>query len=390
MRVLIAAALVPALFFPGAVSQAQTAPYDINVVLPLTGNGSFIGQTQAAALKVVEKHINATGGINGRPVRFVETDNQSNPQVDVQLTAELIAKHVPVVIDGGPATDCNAAAPFYAHGPLMYCLSPAFYPEKGGYAFAGGVTSRDGLRAIVNYLRGKGLTRIGILTLTDVAGQEADQALRDLLALPANRAFNVVGWERYGPRDLSVTAQLAKIKAGDPQALIGWATGTPVATIFRGLIEAGWDIPFMGSNANQQAGSLAQYASILPPNYYMFSLPWAGYSRMKDGPLKTATGAYLDALHDDGLQPDGGNAMVWDSLTIVTSALRKFGPQATADQLKGYIAGLRNFAGAGGAFDFTSGNQRGLGPENCIVVRWDRATNAWIPVSGPDGSTLRS
>jgi hypothetical protein len=70
--------------------------------------------------------------------------------------------------------------------------------------------------------------------------------------------------------------------------------------------------------------------------------------------------------------------------------LRKIGTQATADQLKGYISGLHNFDGAAGSFNFTSGNQRGLGPENCIVVRWDRATDAWIPVSGPDGSTLRS
>jgi branched-chain amino acid transport system substrate-binding protein len=390
LRVLGVAALAVAMCCPSTAARAQNEPYDVNVILPLTGVGAFIGQTQAAAFKVVEKRINATGGIDGRPVRFVEADNQSDPQVDVQLTGALIAKHVPVIVDGGPATDCNAAAPLYARGPLMYCLSPAFYPEKDGYAFAGGVTSRDGLRAIVNYLRGKGWTRIAILTLTDVAGQEADQALHDLLALPVNRAFNVVGWEHYAPRDLSVTTQLAKLRAGNPQALIGWATGTPVGTMFHGLVDAAWDVPFMGSNANQQAGSLVQLASVLPRDYYMFSLPWAAYSRMKDGVLKAATGAYLDALHDGGLQPDGGNAMVWDSMMIVTSALRKLGTQATADQLKGYISGLHNFDGAGGSFNFTSGNQRGLGPENCIVVRWDRATGAWIPVSGPDGSTLPS
>lgn len=390
MRPLLIAVLLVALCFPAAAVRAQSEPFEINAILPLTGPGSFIGQTQAGALKLVEKRINAGGGVNGRPVHFVEYDSQSSPQVDLQLTSDLIAKHVAIVIDGGPATVCHAAAPLYVNGPVMYCLSPAFYPEKDSYAFASGATSADGLRAIVNFLHAKAWTRIGILTLTDVAGQEADRALRDLLAEPANRGFDVVGWEHYAPGDLNVAAQLAKLKNGNPQALIGWATGTPVATIFRGLVDAGWDVPLMGSNANQQAAQVVQYASILPRDYYMFSLTWAAYSRMKNGPLKSAAGAYLSALHDNGLQPDGGSVMVWDTASIIIDALRKFGTQATAVQLKGYISGLHNFAGASGMFNFSSGNQRGLGPEDCIVVRWDRATSTWIPVSGADGSTLQS
>jgi len=48
-------------------SPAQTEPYEINAILPLTGSGAFLGQAFIQALKLVEKQTNATGGIHGRP-----------------------------------------------------------------------------------------------------------------------------------------------------------------------------------------------------------------------------------------------------------------------------------------------------------------------------------
>jgi hypothetical protein len=124
-------------------SPAQTEPYEINAILPLTGSAAFLGQAFLQALKLVEKQTNATGGIHGRPVRFVISDDESSPQTDVQLLAPLIAKHVPVVIDGGPVAMCRAAMPLVANGPVLYCLSPALYPPSGGFAFSTSGSSED-------------------------------------------------------------------------------------------------------------------------------------------------------------------------------------------------------------------------------------------------------
>lgn len=79
-------------------------PYDINVTLPLTGYGAFLGNAQAQTLSVVERYVNDTGGIRGRPLHFVEVDSQSNPTIDLQITAGILAKHPAAVIEGGPAT----------------------------------------------------------------------------------------------------------------------------------------------------------------------------------------------------------------------------------------------------------------------------------------------
>ena len=54
-------------------------PYEINVILPLTGSIAFVGTTQLQAIKGVEAYINKTGGIGGRPVSFVIQDDQGDP-----------------------------------------------------------------------------------------------------------------------------------------------------------------------------------------------------------------------------------------------------------------------------------------------------------------------
>jgi branched-chain amino acid transport system substrate-binding protein len=65
----------------------------IPVVLPLTGNAAFVGREQRQMLQLVEKSTNASGGIRGRPVRFIYYDDETVPQVSVQLASEILAQH---------------------------------------------------------------------------------------------------------------------------------------------------------------------------------------------------------------------------------------------------------------------------------------------------------
>jgi hypothetical protein len=81
---------------------AQPQPYEINAIVSLTGPAAFIGVSIAKTLGLVEAAANRHGGINGRPVKFVLADDQSSPQVTVQLLTrehELRAtRPVPVVL----------------------------------------------------------------------------------------------------------------------------------------------------------------------------------------------------------------------------------------------------------------------------------------------------
>lgn len=364
-------------------------PYEINVILPLSGYGAFLGRGQAETLAVVEKYVNETGGIRGRPLHFVSVDSQSSPQVDIQLTQTILAKHPSLVIEGGPATVCHAVATFYEKGPVMWCLSPAFFPARGGYAFSSGVESAVGMEVTLRYLRTRGFKRLGIITLTDIAGQEADAALKRLLADPANAGLRVVAWEHLGSSDVGVDAQMAKIKQGDPEVVIGWATGAPTGTMLRGFKNTGMSVPFVVSNANQTPVQMQQYKEILPHEYLMYSLRWPSYQSLRPGPLKSAMTPYFRYMSAAGLTPDGGAPLAWDSALLLVRALRTLGTDAGATQIRDYLLNLHDYYGPSGAFDFRLGNQRGLASNDLVMVRWNAVASSWQVVSEPAGKAIK-
>jgi len=86
-------AAVPLALGAAASSPARAAdPYQINVVLPLSGSGAFLGEGEKKALELAEKSVNDGGGIKGQPLQFIFQDDQSNPQVGVQLASGVVAK----------------------------------------------------------------------------------------------------------------------------------------------------------------------------------------------------------------------------------------------------------------------------------------------------------
>jgi len=70
---------------------------------------------------------------------------------------------------------------------------------------------------------------------------------------------------------------------------------------------------------------------------------------------------------------------------IVVNALRHFGPDATADQIRSYILGLHGWAGVEGIYDFSDREQRGVGSNAVFIAAWDPAKKDWMALSRPGG-----
>jgi branched-chain amino acid transport system substrate-binding protein len=371
----------------GLVAPARSAdPVEINVITPLTGGGAFLGSTQAKALEQLAAIENKNGGIKGRPIHFNFIDDQTNPQVTVQMANQLIAKKVPVVLGSSLSGMCRAILPlFQANGPVNYCLSPAIYPAKGSYGFTASVSTRDLLWATVRFFREKGWTKIAMLSTTDASGQDGDHDLADALTFPENKSVTLVASEHYNPGDVSATAQVSKIKAANPQALIIWAPGTPFGTGLHAVADVGLDVPIASTSANMVNAQLKGYAAFAP-KYLVF--PGLGYAiGMAQTPkVAAAQKVYVDAMNAAGLDNSVQRGLTWDAALIVINALRAAGPDASPEAIKNNIEGLKDFAGITGTYDFTDVNdpdrvQRGLNINDVVMMRWDSSKSAWTAVS---------
>jgi branched-chain amino acid transport system substrate-binding protein len=392
MRVKYLTALVAAnLAAAAAVLPARAAdPYKINVIIPMTGGGSFLGKGTKATLDVLQNAVNKDAGIDGQKLEFVYQDDQSSPQTAVQLTSAVVAEKPAVLIGSSLVAMCNAMAPLLRNGPFDYCLSPGAHPAAGSYQYSSSVDTHSLIEALVRYFRSQGYTKIALLTSTDASGQDAENGFDQVLKMPENAGVQVVERQRFNPTDVSVSAQIERIKSANPQAFIAWTTGAPIATVFKAVLQAGLDIPVGTTNGNQQFPQMEQYKDFLPKQLFFPTSLFPKHEGLYklDPRVEAEQQKFYAALGAGGVKPDNQSELTWDPANMIVGALRKLGTKATAAQVHDYIANQTDLAGINGIYNFKDVPQRGVTVANAVVTRWDAAAQNWIPVSLPSGAPL--
>jgi branched-chain amino acid transport system substrate-binding protein len=370
-----------------AATQAQTAaPLQIPVIISLTGGASFIGKSDQQSLQLIEALVNKRGGINHRQVHFQYLDDGSNAQNAVQLANQVIASRATVMLGPTLTQQCNAIAPLVqANGPADYCLSPGINPPANGYIWSASVSLKDAIAATVRYFRERGLTRLAILSSTDATGQEADRDWELSRSAPENRGVEFVAKEHFNLSDVSVSAQITRIKAANPQALLTWTVGPAFGTELHGISDAGLDIPIFGSNGVMVVEQLSAYKAFTPKELLFSAVLTFAQAGLGSGPVKDAQTVYFNAFKAAGLTPNFPNTLAWDPALIVLDAFRHLGDDATAPQIRNYINGLHGFAGIDGIYDFRAGDQHGIGENGVVMVRWNPANDTFTAVSKRSG-----
>lgn len=371
------------------LSTSAAEPFEINAILPVTGAGAFLGKEESDALGLIETIANKNGGIGGRPIKFVIQDDQSNPQVAVQLTNGVIAKKVAIVLGSSLVSNCNAMVPLLKESTAMYCFSPGIHPPDGSYAFSSNISTDDLMLGSARYLSLRGLKKIALIASTDATGQDAERGIEAAFGEKGPYGTTIVAHEHFNPTDLSVTAQMTRIKASGAQALMAWSTGTPAATLLRGVSDAGLTMPVITSEGNLTYAQMKAYASFMPKELLFPAPPVAALDQLAPGPVRTAVQQYVEAFKATGVRPDIGQCLAWDPAMIVIAAYRKLGTNATGEQIRNAIASMKGYVGVNGDYDFKAVPQRGIGVDAVVMVRWDPAKDTWVGVSKLGGAPLK-
>jgi branched-chain amino acid transport system substrate-binding protein len=375
--------LTVALVLGTAVPLPAADPYEINVILSSSGPAGLVGQSESATLTKLEARVNRDGGIGGRPIKFVFHDDTSNPQVAVQLTNSLITKNVPLILGPALGAMCAAVEPLVEKaGPLVYCFSNVVKPPPNSYMFSTMMTASDFVAVGLRFQRLSGRKRFALIATTDATGQDGERSADAYLARPEAAGMTLVAREHFGITDISVAAQLARVKAANPDFIMVWATGTPAGTALRGMKDLGLDtVPvFM---ANTTYAQMEQYASFLPQSLYCPVSAALAPEFVTDRATRAADQYLTQTIAG---KADAFDIAAWDPTLIVLEALRKLGTNATAAQLRSYIANLKGFTAASGHYDFTAIPQRGIGESEAYIVRWDPSRTVWVAVSKSGGA----
>lgn len=385
-----APALLAALLLAAGTPAQNATPFEIPVMLSLSGPAAYLGKEQKQSFVVLEKVVNDTGGIDGRPLRFAYSDDQSSPPVGLQIVNGLIAKGTTAFLGSSFAQVCAATMPLVdKNGPVDYCLSPGIHPAAGSYTFASSVSTRDIVSVMFRFLRERGWKNVAFIASTDQTGQDFERNFDLALAERANAGFNVVAREHFAPADLTVTAQLARIKAAAPQAVFAWSVGSPFGTLLRGMKEVGLDVPVLSSNGNMVFDQLAQYAQFIPKQLYFPGTTALVPGTIGSGPVRTEQTAFYRAFKAAGIaRPDNPNTTCWDAAVMIVNAYRKLGTNATAAAIRDYIRGQHGWVGVNGVYDYNDPEQRGLGGSALVIYRYSPAGATFTAMTRPGGGRL--
>lgn len=364
------------------------APVEINVILPLTGPGAFLGTQEQRAIAIAETVTNQRGGIRGRPVKFVYLDDQSSAPVTVQLANSLIAKKVPVILGSSISAMCLAIKPLVEkNGPVNYCFSPVVIGPPNSYVFSSSVAGFYQATTLLRYYREHGWLKIALITATDATGQDFEKELDRALALPENRAISIIDREHFAPTDITLSAQMARMKSANPQAVISYTTGSAFGTILNGYKESGMDLPILASGGNMIYAQMAQYKNVLPKTLlFAATRGVAPDPDLRAGPIKDAEDIYFKAFRAANVRPDFGSALAWDPTMLIIDGLRKLGPDTSAEALHNWIENLHGWAGIDALYDFRDGGQKGIAGNATLMYTWDAKTDSFIGVSRPGGA----
>ena len=359
---------------PTPRASAAGEPLEINAVLSMTGSGAFLGAKVAQTLSVAEQTVNAAGGFAGRPIKFVIADDASSPANAVQLTTALIGKHIPVMIGPVIVATCAAVLPLVDKGgPQTYCMATPVQAPNGSYMTTQGASASGYPAKALRYFRSRGVHKIALITATDASGQSYEHDFNDVMATADWHGFELVAREHFANADISMAAQIARIKAAAPDAILSFSVGPSFGTLLRTLYDAGLSVPVVSSAANLNATQLEPLRQIAPPEVLFIANAGAVPLPSAKGAWKTALTRFQKAFADANVHPELLNTIAWDAAMLTVAGLQKFGPNATAQQIRDNLLHTRGWTGMYGSYDFTAFPQRGLGPDSLVVYRWDAA-----------------
>lgn len=89
-RSLLATAAVAATLPRLARAQVQAGPIRLAALVPLTGAGASYGPSMAKAAQAVIDQVNGLGGVLGRKIELIVSDDQTNPDAAVRAARQLI------------------------------------------------------------------------------------------------------------------------------------------------------------------------------------------------------------------------------------------------------------------------------------------------------------
>ena len=351
---------------------ASAADLKIGVAEALSGGAAQYGVSIRNGFQLAADEINAAGGVNGNKLQLVIEDEQGKKEDAINVFKKLIFQDKVLMVFGPTLSNSAQAADPIAQASKTVVFGTSNTADGitsiGDYVFRNSVTEADVLPETIKMaVKKAGVKKVAVIygnddVFTKSGYDNFKKALEDL-------KIPVTTTETFAKGDVDFKAQLTKIKASNPDAIVLSALLAEGAPLMVQARQIGLKIPFIGGNGMNSV-KVFDLAKDKSDGLYVGS-PWSIENQAEANRkfVVAYTAKYKTA-------PDQFAAQAYDAMNITTQALRKvkLGGDLTANRaaVREALPAVK-YVGATGAFQFRratdkSGKPAGYDAQQTAII----------------------
>ena len=330
---------------------ASAADIKIGVAEALSGGAAQYGVAIRNGLQMAADEINAAGGVNGNKLQLVVEDEQGKKEEAINVFKKLIFQDNVLMVFGPTLSNSAQAADPIAQAAKTVAFGTSNTADGitsiGDYVFRNSVTEADVLPETIKMaVKKSNIKKVAVLYGNDdvftKSGYDNFKKALDDLKIP------VTTTETFAKGDVDFKAQLTKIKAGNPDAIVLSALLAEGAPIMVQARQVGLNVPFIGGNGMNSV-KVFELAKDKSDGLYVGS-PWSASNASPEN------SKFLKAYNDKyKTAPDQFAAQAYDGMYIAAQALKqvKLSGNLAADRtaLRDALPAVK-WTGATGPFQF--------------------------------------
>ena len=182
---------------------AASGTVKIGLIAPMTGAYSILGILQENSIRVEMDRVNAKGGVGGAQLELVVRDSALDPGKAVQAANELAGDaQVRMVVGPSLSAFYNASKAVFEQNRKINCQPGVGTGDFSvlKYGFRSQDPNSIGVEKLVEYLKSKNVTSVGLVYEADDTGKAMDQYLAEY---GPKYGVKYLGFEQTRPDDQS-------------------------------------------------------------------------------------------------------------------------------------------------------------------------------------------
>src|SRR5688572_1663956 len=354
-----------------ACSLNAAAEITVGVSVSTTGPGTSLGVPVSNTFGILPKTLGT------EPVRYILLDDTSDPTAGAKIARKFATEdRVDIIIGSStvPVAIAQAGVAGETRIPLIALCPIPIDAAKQPFAFAVPQPISLMTDAVVEHMRANSVKTVGFIGFADAWG---DLTFKSISASGQPAGIKVSGNERYARTDTSISAQMLRLVAGNPDAVFVGGSGTASALPHLAANERGFKKPLYHTHGvvNRdfiRVGGKSVEGALAPTGPVVVAEQLSA-----DHPLKSVSMEFLKRYESayGAASRNAFAAYAYDAVLVITAALpaaikrAKPGTPEFRQAMRDAIEGVKELRGTHAVYNYSPTDHYGVDRRARVMVR---------------------